>query len=180
MGKIFHFAFVVMVTTAIATGILASLNFATQGRIKEMDLKTQMEARKSALPEAVKFDEKKSIKCGNSSFIPGYNQNGEITGYVSTVKAQGYGANGIVFVLGVSKDAKIKGLKITDVTTETPGLGTNVLREEWQKHWAGKDESYEFDKSKDGFAGATISPKGVYTGIKATLKDFKSISVSQK
>ena len=73
-----------------------------------------------------------------------------------------------------------QGLKITDATTETPGLGTNVLREEWQKHWAGKDESYEFDKSKDGFAGATISPKGVYTGIKATLKDFKSISVSQK
>ena len=107
MGKIFHFAFVVMVTTAIATGILASLNFATQGRIKEMDLKTQMEARKSALPESVKFDEKKSIKCGNSSFIPGYNQNGEITGYVSTVKARGYGANGIVFVLGVRKELSL-------------------------------------------------------------------------
>lgn len=38
----------------------------------------------------------------------------------------------------------------------------------------GKDASYEFNKSADGFAGATISPNAVYTGIKRALNSFNS------
>lgn len=180
MRKIIHFAFVVMVATGVATAVLASLNFATINRIKEMDLKTQTEARETALAEAVKFDETKPVVSGNSKFVPGYDSKGNIAGYVATVKSQGYGANGIVFVLGIGIDGKIKGMKITDATTETPGLGTNVLNEVWQRHWIGKDKSYEFDKQVDGFAGATISPKGVYTGIKSTLENFEAVSNLQK
>lgn len=176
MGKILHFAFVVMVTTAAATALLASLNFATLDRIKSMDMKTQTEARNTALSDAVKFDESKEITSGNTKFIPGMDSSGKIIGYVATVNSPGYGAKGIVYVLGIGTDGKVKGMKVTDATAETPGLGSNVTKEEWQKHWTGKDKNYQFDKSVDGFAGATISPKGVYSGMIAALKDFDGIS----
>jgi len=44
----------------------------------------------------------------------------------------------------------------------------------WQDSWAGRDSSYEFNKSTDAFAGATISPNAVYNGLIKTLKVYET------
>ncbi|MGL4426063.1 MAG: FMN-binding protein, partial [Cetobacterium sp.] len=97
---------------------------------------------------------------------------GKITGYVVTVSQPGYAAN-IDFVLGLDNGGKVTGLNIIG-SQETPGLGSKILDLEWQKKAIGKDSSYEFNKSADGFAGATISPNAVYTGIKRALNSYNS------
>ncbi|RUA07480.1 MAG: nitrogen fixation protein RnfG, partial [Fusobacteria bacterium] len=68
----------------------------------------------------------------------------------------------------------ITGLKVTG-QSETPGLGTNIENADWQALWIGRDKGYEFDKSVDGFAGATISPKAVYTGVIKATKAFEEV-----
>ncbi|MGL5709707.1 MAG: FMN-binding protein, partial [Cetobacterium sp.] len=77
------------------------------------------------------------------------------------------------FVLGIDRRGRVTGLNIIG-SQETPGLGSKILDLEWQKKAIGKDASYEFNKSADGFAGATISPNAVYTGIKRALNSFNS------
>ena len=52
---------------------------------------------------------------------------------------------------------------------ETPGLGAKVMDKAWQAIWIGRDSSYTFNKSTDAFAGATISPTAVYTGMMRAL-----------
>ncbi|MGL5573839.1 MAG: FMN-binding protein, partial [Cetobacterium sp.] len=105
-------------------------------------------------------------------FIPGNGSNGKPVGYVVTISQPGYAAN-IDFVLGIDRRGRVTGLNIIG-SQETPGLGSKILDPEWQKKAIGKDASYEFNKSADGFAGATISPNAVYTGIKRALNSFNS------
>jgi hypothetical protein len=77
-----------------------------------------------------------------------------------------------------SKRVNVKGMakvkKIVD-SKETPGLGAKINNLGWQKSWLGRDKNYEFNKSVDAFAGATISPRAVYRGIKKTLAEFEKV-----
>ena len=104
--------------------------------------------------------------------MPRYEANGNKVGYVTTVAQPGY-AGDITFILGVTLDGKIAGVRVTN-QAETPGLGAKVAGIEWQDHWIGKDSSYEFNKSVDAFAGATISPTAVYTGLIRALKAYET------
>lgn len=179
MGKVIHYALVVMITAALSTAILGMLNYSTMSRLEEMDKKTQSEARKIALSDAVGFDETKKKNIDGIEFIPGVDANNAIVGYVATVNTPAYGAKGVTFVMGIGMDGTIKGIKITDSTGETPGLGTLINKEEWLSHWKGKDITYSFVKKVfpegDAFAGATISPEGVYKGMQKALKAFEAV-----
>ena len=116
------------------------------------------------------FDESQKKEIGNIVFIPGMNESGEVISYVATTAQGGYGGD-ISFSLGIGMDGKITGLKIMN-QQETPGLGAKISNEDWQKLWIGRDASYQFNKSVDAFAGATISPTAVYTGIERVLTAF--------
>ena len=100
------------------------------------------------------------------------NDAGEVVGYVASVTEAGYGGD-INFVVGIDKDAKVTGLNVV-TSSETPGLGAKINEKEWQEHWIGKDSTYEFNKSVDAFAGATISPKAVYTGVIKALNTYQN------
>lgn len=179
MGKVIHYALVVMITAALSTAILGILNYSTMSRLEEMDKKTQAEARKTALADAVSFDETKKKNIDEIDFIPGLDANNVVIGYVATVNSPAYGAKGVTFVLGIGMDGTVKGIKITDSTGETPGLGTLINKEEWLNHWKGKNITHTFITKVfpegDAFAGATISPKGVYNGMQKALKAFEAI-----
>ncbi|MGL4947582.1 MAG: RnfABCDGE type electron transport complex subunit G [Cetobacterium sp.] len=174
MGKnrFVHYGLVLTLIASISAGILSVVNGATQKVIKENEKAAVNAARIMVLPKAVSFDEDDRIKVDNLEFILGKGENGRPVGYVVTVSEPGYAAN-IDFVLGIDRRGRVTGLNIIG-SQETPGLGSKILDLEWQKKAIGKDSSYEFNKSADGFAGATISPNAVYTGIKKALKSFNS------
>ena len=111
-----------------------------------------------------------SVKEEDFEYIPGYNSDG-IVGYVTNVVSPGYGGD-IVFVLGFNIDGVITGINIIE-SKETPGLGAKISNESWQDKWKGRTDDYEFDKKVDAFAGATISPLAVYTGIKEALSVYE-------
>lgn len=173
MGRILHYGIVLMLIAVISGGILGSLNGATAPIIECKKQEATEIARKEVLPKAVKFNVDKKVKKGNFEFIPGYNTENKKVGYVVSVSSNGYGGE-IKFVLGVDENKKVAGLKIVD-SKETPGLGAKINNLDWQKTWVGKDKNYKFNKSVDAFAGATISPRAIHTGIKKALEDFEKV-----
>jgi electron transport complex protein RnfG len=174
MNRLVHYGAVLLIIAGLSAGLLSTVNRITAPQIEKINKQIIKEARVSVLPKATTFKAEKEVKSGEETFIPGYDTNGTLVGYVSTVKTDGY--SGIItFVLGLDTTGKITGLKVTG-QSETPGLGTNIAKPEWQAIWTGRDKTYEFNKSVDGFAGATISPKAVYTGVMKSTKAFEEVS----
>lgn len=171
-NRFVNYGAVLLIIAAISAGILALVNDFTKSVIAENDKKAVNAARMNVLSSAKSFNEEAAITASDLVFIPGYNEAGEVTGYVVSVAQGGYAAD-INFVLGIEKDGKIAGLDIIG-SQETPGLGAKIMDKEWQAIWVGRDSSYEFNKSVDAFAGATISPQAVYTGIMRALSVYEA------
>lgn len=170
-NRFVHFGLVLLVIAAISAGVLGLVNNFTKTVIAANNEKSQNAAKREVLADAAKFVEEEAKEIAGLQFVPGYNDQGEIVGYVTTVASPGYGGD-ITFILGIKRDGQIAGLRIVN-QSETPGLGAKIGDLSWQDHWIGKDASYEFNKSTDAFAGATISPRAVYTGIIKALNAFK-------
>lgn len=169
MKRILHYGAVLMIIALLSAGVLAYFNKKTESAIKEMSLKLENEARKSVFKDGIEFKEKEKLNINEIEYIPVYNNSGKKLGYVSKVNSSGYGGK-IVIVLGIDNNKKITGIKVIE-SRETPGLGDKILNENWQKKWIGRDLSYEFNKKEDAFAGATISPRAVYSGMKKALEN---------
>lgn len=172
-NRFVHYGAVLLIIAAVSAGVLGLVNNFTKTVIEENDRKAVNQARMKVLTAASDFREAEAVQADGLDFIPGYNEAGEIVGYVTTVAAGGGYAGDIVFVMGITKDAKIAGMDIIGCQ-ETPGLGAKVQDRAWQDSWAGRDSSYEFNKSTDAFAGATISPTAVYNGLIKTLKAYET------
>ena len=175
-NRYIHFGIVLGLIAAISAGILGSVNGFTSKVIAENALKIVNEARVEVLPSASTFKEEEAKEVDGIQYIPGYDESGAVVGYVASVAQPGY-AGDINFVVGIDNDAKITGLNVIS-QSETPGLGAKVTGKKWQQQWIGRDDSYKFDKAVDAFAGATISPRAVYTGIMRALENYKA-EVSQ-
>lgn len=172
-NRYIHYGLVLGLIAAISAGILGTVNNFTSVVIYENSMKIVNEARKEVLPEAVTFKPEETVQVEGQDFVPGYDADDKLVGYVASAKAAGYGGD-IDFVLGIeNSDAVITGLSIIS-HAETPGLGAKISNHDWQELWKGRDSSYEFNKSVDAFAGATISPKAVYTATIDTLKVFEN------
>ncbi|BDU49697.1 RnfABCDGE type electron transport complex subunit G [Haliovirga abyssi] len=173
MGKIIHYGLVLMTIAVISAGILGFADIKTKDTIANINIKMEKAAMKEVMQKVKKFDKSKEKKSGNFKFIPGYNSNNSLEGYAVKVVTPGYGGD-IVFMLGIDLSGNIVGLKVIS-SSETPGLGANINKKKWQKHWVGKNRNYKFNKSVDAFAGATISPRAVYRGISEALAAFEKI-----
>lgn len=171
-NKFVHYGVVLFIIAAISAGILAAVNGFTSKVIADNAKKLVTEARRRVLPSAASFKEDEAKKAEGMTFIPGFDEKDKNVGYVVSVDQNGYAGN-INFVLGLDMEGKIAGVNIIS-SGETPGLGARINEKEWQDHWIGMDNSHEFNKATDAFAGATISPNAVYTGMMRAIKAYKA------
>lgn len=136
--------------------------------------KINFKLRKQVMPSATAFDESQKVESNGIYFIPGFDENKTLLGYVVYDETSGF-ASKISFLMGVDLSGRITGLKILDASKETQGLGSKVENKEWESLWEGRDSEYTFDKELDALSGATITPKSVYLGIKKILGDYDSV-----
>lgn len=171
-NRFIHYAAVLGIIAGVSAGILGVVNNVTKKVIEENAIKIENETRIKVLPQAVSFNPKKAIEAQSMMFIPGFDSNNNVVGYVVKASQGGYAGN-IDFMIGIDKSGKITGLNIL-ASQETPGLGAKIMDPKWQEKAIGRDATYEFDKATDAFSGATISPRAVYTGIKRVLDCYNS------
>jgi len=149
--------FVLLIITAIASGILAFINGFTDPIIKLNEQKQKEEARKEVQPEAVIFD---SIGVINSEITYAAKaEDGTLLGYTLMAIKYGYSSD-VKTMVGVGAELKINKIKIIS-QAETPGLGANCDSPDFQ----GKFNDLGYDDlqvDKDGgkivsITGATIT-----------------------
>lgn len=180
MKYFLRLGFVLLVITTVASGILAYINSLTEPIIKENQRKAKEEARMEVLPEAVSFD---SISYLNEEVIyAGKNSEGQLAGYTFVASLYGYSSN-VKTMVGVTPEFKVNKIKIIE-QTETPGLGANCTKPEFQSQFEGKNAN-TMAVDKDGgkivsITGATITTRTIANSIRTGLKFLKEIEVQSE
>lgn len=170
-NRYIHYGIVLTTIAFLSALILATANKITAPIIAQNAKNIVNLARIKVLPSAKTFSEEEGKTVENMLYIPGKNEAGEVVGFVVSASENGY-AGPIEFVLGIGVDGKVSGLDIVG-SQETPGLGSKINDDTWKKLWVGRDSHYEFNKSVDAFAGATISPAAVHKGVIRVLNVFE-------
>ena len=159
--------FVLLIITAIASGVLAYLNTITQPIIEENQRVAQEKARKEVLPSALTFEE----IAGDLIYHIGKDAEENIVGYTFVASLYGYSGD-VKTMVGVNTDLVIEKIKIIS-QSETPGLGANCEKPEFQMQFSGKQQT-EMKVDKDGgtivsLTGATITTRTIANSIKAAM-----------
>lgn len=182
---------VLLVITAVASGILAFLNGVTEPIIKANKIAAEIAARKDVLPDAVSFVadsvqvEAKKVKpdplaikeevtegASYFKFFQALNEAEETVGYCFTASLYGYSGD-VITMVGIGIDMKINKIKVIS-QTETPGLGANCIMQSFQDRFKALGSS-ELVVDKDGgniqsLTGATITTRTIANSIKDGLE----------
>lgn len=169
--------FVLLLITAIASGVLAYINGLTAPMIEENQRRTKEEARKEVMPDATSFE---NIGTYNEEGIfAAKNDAGEIVGFTFLASLYGYSSH-VKSMVGINKDMKVNKIKVIS-QTETPGLGANCNKLEFQEQFAFKTiEQMKVDKdggSIESLTGATITTRTIANSIKDGLEYLSTLEV---
>lgn len=105
---------------------------------------------------------------------------GSQAGYVIKVSGKGYGG-AVTIALGITNEGEILGIQILDASNETPGLGQNSTKEDWNSQYVGMTSDKTLSVVKDGsgsqdngtinsISGATITSNAVTRAVNVALK----------
>ena len=168
-NSIFKIAINLTFTCLIAGVILAAAYYITHPIALEKEKEMAAKAMQALVPDATSFaavDGEENMTAASSG--------GTIIAYIVTVEPKGYGG-AIVTQVAVTPDGKVINYKITK-NNETPGLGSNALKEPFIGQFPGKT-SDQLIVTKDAsntdniqaMTGATITSKAVTKGVKEAV-----------
>ncbi|MCF7919556.1 MAG: RnfABCDGE type electron transport complex subunit G [Candidatus Cloacimonetes bacterium] len=189
MSYFIKLGLVLLIITAIASGILAYVNDLTKDKIAENKVKAEELARIEVLPGTAKFDKqsvilppvqaepnplKKQVAEGPLEFVyySGLDTEGNLTGYTFVASQYGYSSE-VKTMVGVDTAMNIIKIKVIE-QAETPGLGANAATDVFRQRFEKKQIS-ELKVDKDGgeivsLTGATITSRAVTNSIAAGLQ----------
>ncbi len=102
-----------------------------------------------------------------------------IVGYILRVAPRGYGG-AIPMLVALDVEGRVVGVKILDISTETPGLGANAVNAFFLDQYKGKASTLSVTKTKspetiEALTSATITSRGVTEGVNRAIEYFQAI-----
>ena len=163
---------VLVVICLVTTLALAATYSVANPKIVENQQKAADEARMTVLPEGDSFT-KYDGKLAENVIDCYIADNG--TGMTVTAGYNGYG--GLVEVMvGIDGEGNVTGVTVTN-HSETPGLGTKAMTEEYLAQYDGISEigggDIRNNTDIDAISGATITSNAVYCSVEAALEQFR-------
>ena len=170
------------VTCVIVAGLLGLVNSVTEGLIAEKNKTKTAAAIQEVLPEmegspaVVELtDEMTAAASGAGATITEAYEaqaGGSVIGYALKIVASGSQGN-IEMMVGVDAEGAVTGVSIVK-NSETSGIGSKVMSNEngVLDQFIGKsaaDGTLSVGKNVDAISGATVSSRGVTTGVNAAL-----------
>ena len=172
------------VTCVVVAGLLGLVNSVTEGPIAEINKAKTKEAMKAVVadPEGSTFSDALEItgdmtaaaSSAGGSITEAYEvqSGGAPAGYALKVVASGSQGN-IEMMVGVDAEGVVTGVSIVN-NSETAGIGSKVMSNEngVLDQFIGKsaaDGTLAVGKNVDAITGATVSSRGVTTGVNAAL-----------
>lgn len=175
MKNFLRYGFLLMIICGIAAGVLAFTYENTQKVIALNKIKEKEKVLKELLPEASEFIKVSNIPKVKDSLVKihevymGKNGNTKV-GTVWEVSTQGYSSE-IVALIALNSKKEIERIKIIS-QQETPGLGTEITKEDFLKQFSGKNEpNLEIKKNIIPVTGATISSSAVVRVVNEVLRN---------
>lgn len=170
----------ILVLTVICLAVallLAVVNYVASPIIAEATAEAERKARSEALPGATEFTEVDLAGYADlpDSVVACYRDDGG-SGYVFLVKGEGYGKKSapITLLVGIKSDGKIAGIKITDVSGETAGIGDKVKKTDFVSRFPGIDAAGVGEIQN--VSGATYSSNGVKAGVSDAFTAFAAVT----
>lgn len=173
------------VTCVIVAGLLGYVNSITAGPIAETNWKNTVEAMKAVVadPDNTEFSEAMENSEAMTAAASGAGATldsvyeatvgGESAGYAIKVVASGSQGN-IEMMVGVDGEGAVSGVSIVK-NSETSGIGSKVMTnvngvlDQFIGKSAAADGTLIVGTNVDAISGATVSTKGVTTGVNAAL-----------
>ena len=170
------------VTCVIVAGLLGLVNSVTEGPIAEKNKTKTAAAIQEVLPEmegspaVVELtDEMTAAASGAGATITEAYEaqaGGSVIGYALKIVASGSQGN-IEMMVGVDAEGAVTGVSIVK-NSETSGIGSKIMSNEngVLDQFIGKsaaDGTLSVGKNVDAISGATVSSRGVTTGVNAAL-----------
>ena len=177
------------VTCVVVAGLLGLVNSVTEGPIAEINKAKTEEAMKAVVadPEGSTFSDALEItgdmtaaaSSAGGSITEAYEvqSGGAPAGYALKVVASGSQGN-IVMMVGLDAEGAVTGVSIVS-NSETSGIGSKVMNDEPLNSGIGVLEQFKGKSAADGeltvgknvdaISGATVSSRGVTTGVNAAL-----------
>ncbi len=175
---------VLVLMICVVGGILAGLNYATQGKIEENEIAQLNKAFETIFPDADEFDNVFN-ELNDTSSIPGVSavykvyKNEELLGYCTQVASDGFGTDEIEMIVGSDTMNQVVLISVLD-HTETPGKGADILDpdEVFLQQFKGLARPIEFTSNVTAVSGATTTSDGVRNGINMALKAVDLVRIS--
>ncbi len=156
-----------------ASGVLALVNSITKPIIDKNQAKSQELARSFVLPDAKSFEKNE----GNGfEYFVGKDKE-EIVGYTFIATGVGYSSN-VQTMVGLDKNFVINNIQVI-YQAETPGLGANAVKEDFQNQFKKKGEktvNLTNDKGEIvSLTGATITSRAITTSVSERIGILKDL-----
>ena len=171
------------VTCVVVAGLLGLVNSVTAGRIEQINIENTNKALTAVFegasapefPEMEIADDLKAAAASAGATLQNVYEakdGGETIGHALKIVASGSQGN-IEMVVGVDSEGAVTGVSIVD-NAETAGIGSRVMENEngVLDQFIGKsaaDSPLTVGKNVDAISGATVSSRGVTTGVNAAL-----------
>jgi len=161
-----------VVISAVVALLLALVNHVTEPIITQMQEEKTAAAMRQVL-EADDYQPVETSMVGVSAMYRAMSGDKQI-GYVAEVTGNGFGGM-ISMVVGVDQTGAVTGVAITKAS-ETPNIGSKVVGDQsvldrfiGMSHASGEITVNSGVNVFDGVSGATVSSKGVTSGVNAAL-----------
>lgn len=177
--SIIQLGLILLVITAIAGLILGVVYNVTKDSIANQEKLANENAMKALLTDADSFTKKDMSLPASVLEVNEGKKGSESVGYAIKVSSKGYGGQ-IQLMVGIDKSGKLAGIQILS-QAETAGLGANCTNPEFYGQYAGKSIEKDIEVVKTegndsqikAITGATITSKGVTTGVNEAVKFYK-------
>lgn len=177
--EIFRTAILLFLICAVCGGILAGVNYVTDPLIKSSALAAAEKSKTQVLPAAKTFEEL-TLKDGTVCWT-GKDRDGTVAGYVFNTSASGYGGK-IQLMTGIDVNGAVTGISILSIS-ETPGLGMNAKKADWQNQFMGTEGELTVIKNSqaqeneiNALSSATITSKAVTACVNSAREGFNEIT----
>ncbi len=162
---------------AVAAGLLGAINMITSPIITKNNENAADEARLQVLSSADSFE--LMTADDGTAYYEG-RLDGEITGYVFTTSASGYGGT-VEVMTGITVDGTVSGISILTIN-ETPGLGMNAKKDSFLSQFTGQTGAFSVVKNKApksneilAITSATITSGAVTNAVNEAIEIYKSV-----
>lgn len=183
---------VLLAVCVVAAALLGATNYITVDKIAEQAALANDQARRSVLSQAQEFTMLEGQEINELLAKTDYDSvrevyeakvDGNIIGYAIKTSPKGYGGEMEVMV-GVDMEGKVTRINVGN-NNETPGLGQNATKPEFQAQFTSKNWNEGVSVIKSGtpkdneivaIAGATITSNAVAKGVNQALNLAKELS----